>query len=220
MYEDLNSQARKFAKQTSDLLNNTVTNGIRVSVVATTAGECIIGRNVTTKRLTAEPIPLSTSSYKASVYLYWIHSYSLDSEERYLTMTSSTMSAYTSVEMNDSQLIVGIDYTRSPKNKYPGSHLHVGGERNDLDDIYHGKRKSRKLRDLHLPVGGKRFRPILEDLIEFLIIEEFVEPHTNWQTTLNEHRKRWERIQLKAAVRRNQSDAAAALKEAGWCVSF
>ena len=66
---------------------------------------------------------------------------------------------------------------------------------------------------------GERFRPALEDLIEFMVTEEMVVPRTSWRDTLDAHQAKWETIQLKAAVRRNQQDAADALKESGWHVS-
>ncbi len=178
-----------------------------------------MGAGVKRTQASPDPIPLAISNNKPLVYLYLIHSYELDPEERYLTMSASTMSLYTSPEMEDHQLVVGIDYSRNPANQYPGSHLHVAGRRDDLDAIYLGdKRKTRSLRDLHLPVGGKRFRPTLEDLIEFVVTEEMVTPRPEWRAVVDEHRARWTQIQVKAAVRRHQDDAAEALKEAGWQV--
>lgn len=154
------------------------------------------------------------------VFLYLLYSYELDPEGVYLTMTKSTMSLYTSPQMEDARLIVGIDYARNPKNQYPGPHLHVAGERDDLDAIYLGdERKTRKLRDLHLPVGGKRFRPTLEDLVEFMVTEEMVDPRPGWKQVVETHRAQWENTQLKAAVRRNQEAAADALSKAGWAVT-
>lgn len=179
-----------------------------------------MGSGVSRDQLSPNPIPVAHSRRRPVVYLYLMHSYELDPEGVYLTMTSSTMSLYTSAKMEDDQLIVGIDYARSSPNQYPGAHLHVAGSRDDLDAVYLGdERKTRKLRDLHLPVGGKRFRPTLEDLVEFMVTEEMVQPHSDWRTTLNDHRAKWETIQLKAAVRRNQQDAADALRESGWLVS-
>ena len=155
-----------------------------------------------------------------SVYLDLAHYCELDPEGRYLTMTQSTMSLDTSAEMADDELLVGIDYVRDPTNQFPGSHLHVAGQRDDLDDIYLGdERKRRKLRDLHLPVGGKRFRPTLEDLLAFTITEEMVEPRDGWRAVIDEHRATWTQVQVKAAARRNPEDAAAALAEAGWTVT-
>lgn len=159
-----------------------------------------MGFGVTRDQPSPSPIPVAGSRRKPVVHLYLMHSYELDPEGVYLTMKSSTMSLYTSPKMEDDQLIVGIDYARSSPNQYLGAHLHVAGSRDDLDAVYLGDdRKTRKLRDLHLPVGGKRFRPTLEDLIEFMATEETVLPHTGWRTTLDDHRAKWETIQLKAA---------------------
>ena len=217
MRGNLESQARRFADEVSGLLNKTVTHGIRISSLETDNGHGIIGKGITSSNPNPEPIPISTSGTKAVVFLYMQHSYELDPEGVYLTMTESTMSLYTSPEMEDDQLIVGIDYTRNPVNQFPSAHLHVSGQRGDLDAVYLGdERKTRKLRDLHFPVGGKRFRPTLEDLVEFMVTEEMVDPRTGWEQVVKDHRARWEAIQVKAAVRRNQEDAAAALREAGW----
>ncbi len=179
-----------------------------------------MGRGVTDKEPDPKPIPISPSDKKAAVFLYLLHSYEFDPEGLYLTMAQSTMSLYTSPDMQDDQLIVGIDYARDPRNQFPGAHLHVAGQRDDLDAVYLGdKRKTRKLRDLHFPVGGKRFRPTLEDLVEFMVTEEMVDPRPGWEHVVERHRARWNAIQVKAAVRRNQEDAAAALQEAGWCTT-
>ncbi|MDE0236267.1 MAG: hypothetical protein OXN95_03465 [bacterium] len=218
--KSLEAQARQFASDISDLLNNTVTDGIRISTATTPGGRAVMGRGVTDKSPDPKPIPISPSDKKAAVFLYLLHSYEFDPEGVYLTMTQSTMSLYTSPDMEDDQLIVGIDYARNPGNQFPGAHLHVAGQRDDLDAVYLGDaRKTRKLRDLHFPVGGKRFRPSLEDLVEFMITEEMVEPRPGWEQEVKKHRARWEAIQLKAAVRRNQKDAATALREAGWDVT-
>jgi hypothetical protein len=58
----------------------------------------------------------------------------------------------------------------------------------------------------------------LEDLIEFMVTEEMVEPRDQWRTTVDEHRARWNSIQLRAAVRRQPNEAAEALRVAGWKV--
>ncbi len=220
MVESLEAQARSFAGNISDLLNKTVTHGIRVSSLKTDKDRGIIGKGITRSSPDPEPIPISPTHKRAVVFLYLLHSYELDPEGVYLTMIKSTMSLYTSQEMEDDQLIVGIDYARNPGNQFPGAHLHVSGQRNDLDTIYLGdERKTRQLRDLHLPVGGKRFRPTLEDIVEFMVTEEMVVPKPGWEEVVQEHRARWEALQLKAAVRRNPQDAAAALRADGWMVS-
>lgn len=215
MAGDLEAQARKFAGQTSDLLNGTLTDGIRISSITTPAGQTVMGFGVSRSDADPKPIPLGLS--KPCVWLHLQHSYGWDPEQVHLTMTRSTMNLYSSPDMEDDQLVLGIDYIREPANRYPGCHLHVSGMRDDLDAIYLGSdRDSRKLRDLHLPVGGRRFRPTLEDMIEFVITEEMAIPRKDWRTVLDEHRARWESIQLRAAVRRRPQDAAKALEAEGW----
>ena len=220
MAKKLDAQAYEFADQMSELLNKTVTDGIRVSAVETLGGRRLIGCGVTKNSAVPKPIALTHKRRNPVVYLYLLIAYDLDPENTYLTTTSSIMSLYTSSEMDDDQLIVSIDYDREPENKYPGAHMHVSGARDDLGSVYLGNtRSSRKLRDLHLPVGGKRFRPTLEDLIEFLITEEMVKPRPNWRSVVDEHRARWQNIQLQAAVRRNPQAAVDQLKESGWNVT-
>jgi hypothetical protein len=95
----------------------------------------------------------------------------------------------------------------------------VGGDRADLETLYHGDAtRIRKLRDLHFPVGGLRFRPTLEDVIEFVIHEEMVIPREGWEDAVKEHRARWTELQVKAAARRHPEHAAAALRACGWTV--
>jgi len=71
----------------------------------------------------------------------------------------------------------------------------------------------RLLRDFHFPLGGRRFRPILEDVVEFLVVEKLTEMRDGWETVVKEHRDRWEERQLRAAVRRSPDIALAQLRE-------
>jgi hypothetical protein len=70
-----------------------------------------------------------------------------------------------------------------------------------------------ELSRLHLPVGGRRYRPTLEDVIEFLVTEKLAEPRDGWRAVVDAQRCHWETIQLKAAVRRNPQAAAEVLRE-------
>jgi hypothetical protein len=73
----------------------------------------------------------------------------------------------------------------------------------------------RPLKDFHFPVGGRRFRPSLEDVIEFLVAERLASPRTGWESAVEEHRAKWEDRQLRAAVCRNPDVAIAQLREQG-----
>lgn len=66
--------------------------------------------------------------------------------------------------------------------------------------------------DLHFPLGGDRFRPALEDVLQVLVVELGVEPATKeWRQVLEEARERWRHTQLRAAVRDNPQAAAETL---------
>ena len=61
----------------------------------------------------------------------------------------------------------------------------------------------RPLGALHFPVGGKRFRPCLEDVIEFLAVERIVQKKDGYEKLLEAGRERFRRNQLMAAMRRD-----------------
>ncbi|MCB0998138.1 MAG: hypothetical protein KDB40_02485 [Acidimicrobiales bacterium] len=82
-----------------------------------------------------------------------------------------------------------------------------------------GIRSMRSLDKFHIPVGGRRFRPSLEDFIEFLWTERLVPGlHDGWQDVLTRHRSDWLALQLRAAVRGDPSTAAAQLMQMGYSV--
>lgn len=169
----LQDQARLFAQDLSDLLNGTVTDGIVISptILPGESNTALLGRGVTRNNLTPQSIPLSRNRKKAKVYLTYTHWCGLDDDDTHLATLVSTMNLYASEEISNKSLLMGIDYTRYPQNVFPRAHIHVAGERDDLDAIYLGSaRKRRTLRQFHLPVGESRYRPTLEDLLEFVIL--------------------------------------------------
>lgn len=150
----------------------------------------------------------------------------MDRDNKYLMITQSAFSLYSLVgdcfgegRPGRSELIFGIDYAREPMNDYPVCHIHVGGGRDDLDRLYRGDRKRRELPQLHFPVGGRRFRPTLEDVIEFAIVEELAEPVDGWRDAIKRTRDDYEINQTRAAARNHQHEVAEVLDDAGWTVT-
>jgi hypothetical protein len=66
------------------------------------------------------------------------------------------------------------------------------------------------MESLHLPVGGDRFRPCLEDVIEFLVVECRFDCQVGWRTVLEAGRERWRRMQTRTAALRALGYAVAA----------
>ncbi|CAN5271098.1 hypothetical protein BH23ACT9_BH23ACT9_09340 [soil metagenome] len=66
---------------------------------------------------------------------------------------------------------------------------------------YTGKLRPPRVQELHIPVGGKRFRPTLEDVIEFAVNDLAVDPKDGWRTVIAAGREGWTERQTAAAVR-------------------
>ena len=199
------------------MLNGTVTDGIRLSPMMDAHARAVIGFRLSKNDLHGEAIDLTTSRSPARLRLLLHHTLVLDEAGQHLTTDKST---YTLVTANDDSAVLTYDYVRQPPNKYPEAHLHLDGEsatlRHLMSTCGHTKRKPV---NLHLPVGGRRFRPSLEDLIEFCILEELVTPRAGWQEALDASRDRFHTQQLKAAARRNPDHAAKVLRDMGWTVA-
>lgn len=127
------------------------------------------------------------------------------------------------------------DFNRTGDGKVPGAHLNVHGHRDELVFalIQSGRRqrgKSRaysmekgkipRLANLHLPLGGPRFRPSLEDVVEIVVREFGLDTTDDWERAIQEGRARWRAKQLSAAVRDDPETAAVALRQLGYEVTW
>jgi hypothetical protein len=74
--------------------------------------------------------------------------------------------------------------------------------------------------DLHFPVGGSRFRPSLEDVLDMLVRELGVDHQPEWRDALAAGRERWRRVQTAAVVRDAPREAIAALAALGYDVQL
>lgn len=97
--------------------------------------------------------------------------------------------------------LVRFEYDR--RRKYAAAHVQVHGENTALGAVlgFTNPSKVPRLRSLHMPVGGKRFRPCLEDVIEFTIEEFAVDRQAGWENRVEEGRSSWRQIQLAATLR-------------------
>lgn len=115
--------------------------------------------------------------------------------------------------------IIRWDYDRKPNNK-PRSHLQITAHRGALTHILsrldHDTPHS--VESLHIPMGGERFRPCLEDVIEFLIRDCGFQGSADWKQTIREGRARWRRIQTHAVVRDSPECAVTELESLGYHV--
>jgi hypothetical protein len=112
------------------------------------------------------------------------------------------------------------EYIRTPDSNLPSAHFHVHAHRDEavyllmcsegnrrVDEraaqLDASKPRIPQVSDLHLPLGGPRFRPCLEDVLQFLI---------------EEGRRTWRRLQTGTVVRDCPQEAARVLELLGYKV--
>lgn len=208
---DLERQARDFAAEITGLLNGTVAHGIQLSSWIDPNGSAIIRYRRNDSDALDDLIPLTVSQKQARFGLRIFHTLTLDDESKYLR---NSQSAYV-LATADGEAVFTYDFVRPAPNVYPEAHLHIDGKAESLQRLLDlSGQPERNSRRLHLPVGGRRFRPCLEDIIEFCVTERLVDARPGWEDVLSEARSRFHLQQLKAAVRRHPDAAIEALREA------
>jgi hypothetical protein len=212
---DLLTQAGQFAKELSDLLNHTVTDGVRLKSLLRPDGRSgWVGFGITQARpFLGEAIPIGWRGARPRCWLYVAYTLHQD-PGRYLTVTKSTYALRVSADSSGPPLF-HYDFNRDPTSVYPEAHVQVPGQSWVLGQLGDRFGRQWELGQLHFPVGDRRFRPCLEDVVEFLIVEGFAEPRdSGWRDVLEEHREGFYRRQLGAAVRHDPETARQALADA------
>lgn len=171
---------------------------------------------------------------------------SLSTNKKFLAIADSSFKVFPADDSPRAGPLVTLDYLRRPEaNDIPTAHINLHTHNDSLlralADSGSSRRaknrqrkaarlstKGRSIRspygsegDIHIPVGGARFRPCLEDLLEMLIVEFGVEcAAENWRQILAEGRRRWRAYQLIAAVNDNPPLAAETLRELGYHLTW
>lgn len=103
----------------------------------------------------------------------------------------------------------------------PHSHIQVHGERGALSHLLSqtGHAEPHNMAALHLPTGGSRFRPNLEDVVQFLVTDCGFDRLDTWRKAVERERSEWRRIQTRAASRALPEEAASALERLGYIVT-
>lgn len=209
---DLNNRARDFAGALSTVLNGSITSGVRLSAVTAPRlnKRVFVGYNLTRRDPThREVFPVGKEK---QVHLGLWYELQLD-DRGFLAVQTSVISIYLGSDRR--QELLHFDYERDKPHGYPEAHLQVIAGSDAWSDLLSGRLAANdSLSKLHLPVGGRRFRPALEHVVEFLIRESLVTPTNNsWEANLEASRKEFEIKQLRAAVWRNPDVARAALDD-------
>ncbi|MGO4250145.1 hypothetical protein AB4Y87_23370 [Paenarthrobacter sp. RAF54_2] len=148
------------------------------------------------------------------------------------TYLAVEQSIFTIFHFDRTEPILRYDFIREPKSDVPSAHINMHTDSEALtkamEDAGKNKRTERrrasgapaKASQLHLPLGGPRFRPALEDVLEMLVVEFAIDRAIGWGESLREGRSLWRDTQLRAAVADNAGAAVEALEELGFMVSW
>jgi hypothetical protein len=212
---DLRDQAAQFAAELSDLLNKTICNGIRVTPIVAQSGRAVLGYKITKQAQdTAQGVPVTLSGKKPRCFLGISFRLEPDAEREYLAVTSSFVGVFSDASLEHT--LMHYDYERGKVDGYPEAHLQVCAQSDGWSSLCErANLGTRPLEKLHFPVGGRRYRPTLEDVIDFLVCEKLVDARDGWDERVEEGREGFRQRQLRAAVRRDPDTAIDALKKAG-----
>lgn len=211
---DLGLHARGFAQKLQDLLNHTVCDHGRVGAVVEPHG-ATVGTNLDKLTLQSAPARLRSQA-KIPIWIDVSGKLMFDTGEGlFLTVRTSYVGVYLGTDAEDP--VLHYDFERG-KAKYTEAHVQVYGRHEPLEGYLSEVGAKDRLAKLHLPVGGRRFRPSLEDIIEFLVAEKMVNAKAGWDDVVDEERREYRRKQIAAVVRRNHGSAIKELKRLGYTI--
>lgn len=140
-----------------------------------------------------------------------------DRSGRHLAVQNS---AFQLKERRGKKPIVRIEYLRDARS-VPCSHVHVHAESGLFTELLAatGHQSAAAIASIHVPTGGDRFRPCVEDFVQFLIEECNIAAREGWREEVLEGREQYRAIQTAAAVRDRPEIAIAELERLGLTVA-
>jgi hypothetical protein len=161
-----------------------------------------------------------------------------DGHMQFLAVHWSRIAVYPQDDISTNPL-VRYEYVKDMRSGLPAAHLQVHGTHEALTDTLRaagvasvrGRRRVKAvakgrvpaLAELHFPLGGHRFRPCLEDILEVLMEEFGVTPAGDRAAALEalaDGRETWRRTQVAAAVRDAPDEAIRVLQDLGYDVTL
>lgn len=139
-----------------------------------------------------------------------------DRSGQYLAVRKSTF-AVSSVQ--EAVPLLRLDFHHK-SHSVPAAHWNIHGERGATSVMLArcNPKHSGLLSQVHLPVGGTRYRPCLEDFAEMLVEEFNVDRILGWKERVHQGRERWRVMQARSVARDCPEAAAAVLEKLGYTV--
>lgn len=176
------------------MLHGTVSPGVVIE--ATVRGSRVV---VSTpgEKPTERPVHLTINGdHLLDLHVEWRCTW--DHAGRYIAVVVSNFAVAFPVTRNP---LLRIEYVKD--RTWAQAHIQVHAERADYGYMLAkaGREGPAQLYDVHLPVGDRRFRPCLEDIVEMAVWDLGVDTVPGWQAVVDKGRNRWRLIQAKAALR-------------------
>jgi hypothetical protein len=147
---------------------------------------------------------------KPRVHIGLSYRMEIDEHGTYPMVTSSFVGLFADEAME--RPLIHRDYERNKPDDYPEAHLQIIADSPHWAGVL---APGETLPKLHFPVGSRRYRPCLEDVIEFLIREDLAQGREGWQDLVAAGRADFHRRQMRAAIRRDPDSAIDILRELG-----
>jgi hypothetical protein len=210
---NLGAAARRFAATLQDVLNKTVCDHAKVIIVVHD-DSAIVGTRRDGDR-SSRPVRMRSDG-GGPISIDVSYQLTLDDEGTFLTVERSYCGVYLGAEADD--ILLHYDFERN-KERYAEAHLQVCARHEGLERLRRAQGRKDGLAKIHLPVGGRRLRPAIEDLVECLIVEGLVTPKAGWEPVLDRTRDEYRERQISAAVRRHPGTALRELRRLGYAVA-
>jgi len=211
----LRDQTTRFTKEIQILLNGTIASHVQIKAVALQVGDdrlFMLGHLLDKRTLTAQRFQLKPRAPKVELWMDVSFQLRLDAEREHLMVHKSFVGLFGAKDAKHG--LFHYDYERDKADGYPDAHLQVDATSDLFGTLNDPKCDvGRSLAQLHFPVGGKRFRPCLEDVIEFLAVERIAEARDGYEKLLEAGRERFRKNQLMAAMRRDPATVDAFIEK-------
>lgn len=143
---------------------------------------------------------------------------------RYLQVVTSTIGLWVDVTggRKKHRPLIRLEYDRKPRSPdRAAAHVHLHANSPEMAWLYGSSgQPAPDLHALHFPVGGRRFRPTLEEFLLFLDRERlYTNMKPNWKRKVLRSLEEWREHQAAATAKRHPSTTAAALRQLGYTIS-
>ena len=230
MTNQLIQQANDFASRITALVQGCINDAPKFVTVSDSSP---------TLRIVAEPFTAGTELQKSHslvplirncddandprLFLKLEFKVSLDRQSEYLAVQRSTFGLWVRFKRKHFEVrpVFRLEYDRDAHSK-PEAHIHIHAESAELGWIYGTQGLALPyLHAIHFPVGGRRFRPTVEDFFRFLDREKlFTDWKPGWDKIVDASLDEWHARQTRAAVRNDPQSAIQQLSAMGYKLVF